>query len=122
MAQKVQQEIFVTAHKVLVGMKAYHYRTQSAARHKQADAFIAAFSDAVDRLLETLQGVTGKHMDMRQNELLRIDYYDDATVPNHLRGLQVYFEELQLEDRGATAICDEIQALCSQTAYLMSFN
>lgn len=96
-----------------------HFRTKSYAEHMALGAFYEALPDLVDRLTESIQGLTGQLLDFPA------DYYAPADTPQQeLADLMDYVKENRQampSDSEVQNIIDEIADLINTTAYKLKF-
>ncbi len=108
-------------------MRVYHWQTNSYARHKASDAFIAKMIIIMDRLVETYQGRYGRIKLGNKAKTIELDNISDEDMVKYLKTIRTYMVEIvplefdEKEDTDLFNIRDELLETIDQTLYLFDF-
>lgn len=117
--------IAISFFKFSMQMKIYHYQTKLYSHHKIVDELLDKTQDKFDLILESLQGIVGKKLNIKANKKIDVYNCNEQYIIKFLSNFREYVDEILKEkcDEYPEIInmCDEIIGQIDKSLYLFKF-
>lgn len=103
-------------------IKNVHFITKSYAIHKTTDSYLETFLSLSDRFFEVLQGFNGQLENTTVHVTVETTRGDVSELQQELNDFIEFLKGLNIDNRGVSAIIDELIAEAYKFVYLLNFS
>ena len=116
------EELFIISSSFRETLKLFHFTCKTYAQHKATDEMISSFDDLYDSLLEALQGLKGKRLNLKKVENAKILIIkNEKEMDKYVQTFVKFLGKYRKESSEISNIIDEIVAKIDRYKYLLSF-